>query len=206
MAVVDHRLERAVGEVVDLVRSDATPLVFQAGKYALASRKVDVAPLLSSQNGQKSAFSEDYLGYLLWRAYFQFHTMARKQAAIAAYSDLEFLVLVTLFHGSERSARDLSAAMSNEGSVQDTSSAIDNLVAQGLVKSLGTNSRQKFSLTEGGREKTLSILAAAKSTESEFLNKLGMWEGVALKNLLKQFITETDPGLPHLWETSANAD
>ena len=96
--------------------------------------------------------------------------------------------------------------MSYEGSVQDTSSAIDNLVAQGLVKSLGTNSRQKFSLTGSGRKKTLSILAAAKSTESEFLNKLGMWESVAFKNLLQQFIRETDPGLPHLWETSANAD
>lgn len=191
-----------VGEVIDLVRSDATPLVFQAGKYALASRKVDETPLLSSQNDQNSAFSEDYLGYLLWRAYFQFHTMARKQEAIAAYSDLEFLILVTLFHSSERSGDDLSNAMSYDGSVQDTGSAIDNLVTQGLVKSLGTSSRQKFSLTEDGRKKTLNILAAAKSTESEFLNKLGMWESVALKNLLKQFITETDPGLPHLWENT----
>lgn len=194
-----------VGEVIDLVRSDATPLVFQAGKYALASRKVDEAPLLSSQNDQNSAFSEDYLGYLLWRAYFQFHAMARKQTAIAAYTDIEFLILVTLFHSSERSSQDLSSAMSYEGSVQDTSGAINKLVALGLVESLGTSSRQKYSLTERGREKTLGILAAAKSTESEFLNKLGLWESVALKNLLKQFITETDPGLPHLWETSANA-
>lgn len=195
-----------VGEVIDLEHSNATPLVFQAGKYALASRKVDETPLLSSENDQNSAFSEDYLGYLLWRAYFQFHTMARKQASIAAYSDLEFLVLVTLFHSSERSGDDLTAAMSYEGSVQDTASAIENLVAQELVQPLGTKSRLKFSLTEQGREKTLGILAAAKSTESEFLNKLGMWESVALKNLLKQFITETDPGLPHLWETAANSD
>lgn len=195
-----------VGEVLDLERSEATPLVFQAGKYALASRKVDETPLLNHQKDKNTAFSEDYLGYLLWRAYFQFHTMARKQVPIAAFSDLEFLILVTLFHSSERSANDLNTAMSYEGSVQDTSSAIANLVDQGLVNPLGTKSRLKYSLTERGRDKTLSILAAAKSTESEFLNKLGMWESVALKNLLKQFITETDPGLPHLWETSANAN
>ncbi len=195
-----------VGEVVDLTRSEATPLVFQAGKYALASRKVDEAPLLSTPTDKNSAFSEDYLGYLLWRAYFQFHTMARKQQSIAAYSDLEFLILVTLFHSKERSVNDLNAAMSYEGSIQDTSSAIENLVNQGLVSPLGPKAKLKYSLTELGREKALNILTAAKSTESEFLNKLGMWESVALKNLLKQFITETDPGLPHLWETSANAD
>ena len=193
-----------VGEVVDLERSDATPLAFQAGKYALASRKVDETPLLSSQGGEQAAFSEDFLGYLLWRAYFQFHSMAREQDAIAAYSDLEFLILVTLFHSSDRSLRDLSNAMSYDGSIEDSENSMNMLATQGLVQALGPTARQTFSLTEKGREHTLKILAAAKSTESEFLNKLGMWESVALKNLLRQFIVETDPGLPHLWETAAS--
>lgn len=193
-----------VGEVVDLEHSDATPLVFQAGKYALASRKVDDTPLISSQSGESSAFSEDFLGYLLWRAYFQFHTMARRQEAIAAHTDLEFLVLVTLFHSSARSLQDLSTAMSYDGSIQDMGSALDKLSRLGLVQTLGTQAQRKYSLTDDGRKHTLDILAAAKSTESEFLNKLGMWESVALKNLLRQFITETDPGLPHLWESAAS--
>ena len=192
-----------VGEVMDLERSDATPLVFQAGKYALASRKVDETPLLSTQSGENTSFSEDYLGYLLWRAYFQFHRMARRQEFISEHSDLEFLVLVALFHSSARSIQDLGAATSHDGEIADMGETISSLIGRGLVQTHDAGTVDTFSLTEQGRQQTLGILTAAKSLESEFLNKLGLWEGVALKNLLKQFIVDTDPGLPHLWEISA---
>jgi 3-hydroxy-9,10-secoandrosta-1,3,5(10)-triene-9,17-dione monooxygenase reductase component len=56
-----------VGEVVDLVNNPVPPLVFQAGKYALASRKVDETPLIPSVGTE---FTGDFLGYLLWRADF----------------------------------------------------------------------------------------------------------------------------------------
>ena len=38
----------------------------------------------------------------------------------------------------------------------------------------------------------------SKSIESECLGQLVDWESVLLKNLLKQFILLTNPGLPHL--------
>lgn len=191
-----------VGEVLEFDRSDSAPLVFQAGKYALASRKADEKPLLPSQSGDQSEFNEDYLGYLLWRAYFQFHKMTRIQAPIAEHSDTEFLILVTLFHSAGKSSADLTTAMSYDGEHGDINQAINKLRVLELIQARPGNPGL-YELTHSGRQKTLSILAAAKSTEAEFLDKLGSWESVALKNLLKQFILETDPGLPHLWESQA---
>jgi 3-hydroxy-9,10-secoandrosta-1,3,5(10)-triene-9,17-dione monooxygenase reductase component len=195
-----------VGEVVNFDRSEAAPLVFQAGKYALASRKTDETPLLSTQSGENASFSEDFLGYLLWRAYFQFHKVARRQPAIARHDDLEFLILVSLFHGGDRRLEDLAAAMSYDSGEDAITRAIAALSDSGLVRLTGRDGQQSCTLTAQGQEETLLILAAAKSTEADFLEKLGLWESVALKNLLKQFIVETDPGLPHLWEARTGTE
>jgi len=40
----------------------------------------------------------------------------------------------------------------------------------------------------------------SKAMESTFLDRLGYWNSGAFKNLLKEFIVETDIGLPHPWE------
>ena len=189
-----------VGEVVDLEQSDAPPLVFQAGNYALASRKGDETPLLSSSDNAEFDFNDDYLGYLLWRAYFQFHRMTRKQEVIAEHTDPEFLTLVSLFHSSSSSMEDLSHAMSYDGDIEAVQETIQSLAVRELVEVAGSD---RYVLTEKGREVSLNILSAAKATETEFLNKIGSWESMALKNLLRQFIVETNPGLPHLWESQS---
>ena len=187
-----------VGEVVDLVTNPVPPLVFQAGKYALASRKTDEKPLQPVDN---SAFTEDFLGYLLWRAYFQFHTELRKLPIIADFTDPEFLLLSTLFHSNWRSADGLFKSMSHDRNRGEASRALESLVDKKLVeKRVSSEGKELFGINEAGRDTALSLLTAAKSTESAFLTKLGDWESVALKNLLKGFIVETNPGLPHPWE------
>lgn len=187
-----------VGEVIDLVNSDAPPLVFQAGKYALASRKTDEKPLVASATAE---FTEDFLGYLLWRAYFQFQAELRKQETIAGYSHNEFLLLVTLFHKNWRYADALCKGLFHDGGEAEPALALASLQDKGMVeRRTGENGKDICGLTEAGRDKALAMLGAAKSTESTFLEKLGDWESVALKNLLKGFIVETDPGLPHPWE------
>lgn len=188
-----------VGQVVDLLNNEVPPLVFQAGKYALASRKADEAPLMSKAS---SEFSEDFLGYLLWRAHFQFHTELRKQAQISNFSDMEFLLLATLFHSNWRSAEVLFKTVAHDKSREEAQQALESLIRQGLVEQQcrDGDGMVQFGLNEAGKSKTLCALAEAKVTESTFLNKLGDWESVALKNLLKNFIVETDPGLPHPWD------
>lgn len=187
-----------VGEVVDLVINPVPPLVFQAGKYALASRKTDETPLQPVDN---SAFTEDFLGYLLWRAHFQFHTELRKQPPISEFSDQQFLLLSTLFHNNWRSAEGLFKSMFHDRNREEASAALTSLVDRNLVeKKVASDGKELFGINAAGRETALSLLAAAKATESAFLTKLGDWESVALKNLLKGFIVETNPGLPHPWE------
>ncbi len=199
----DHTI--FVGEVMDLVSSGVPPLVFQAGKYALASRKADETPLISSS--ASAEFSEDFLGYLLWRAYFQFQCELRKQIPISEFSDPEFMVLNTLFHNNWRSADALGRAMFHENAGEEAVRALTSLQQRGLVeRKIDEDGKERFGVNDAGREQALRLLTAAKSTESEFLEKLGDWESLALKNLLKGFIVETDPGLPHPWERGESED
>lgn len=189
-----------VGEVVDLVSSDVTPLVFQAGKYALAARKTNSAPFVASA-AAGSEFRDDFLGYLLWRAYFQFAAELRKEAAIRDFSDSEFLLMVTLAHNNWRSPDSLARATFHDGSAADVAKALAGLEERGLLeRSAGEDASDLVGLNQTGMERALAALAAAKATEATFLDKLGLWDGAALKNLLQGFIIGTDPGLPHPWE------
>tara|TARA_R110000787_G_scaffold49114_4_gene118016 strand:- start:497 stop:1480 length:984 start_codon:yes stop_codon:yes gene_type:complete len=188
-----------VGEVVELATSEAPPLVFQAGKYSLAARKADETPLIPTGN---SEFTEDFLGYLLWRAHFQFHAELRKQESLGEFSDQEFLLLNTLFYNNWRTVEGLCKGTFHEYNRDHAEGAISTLLNKGLIdQRVGKDGRELYGVNEVGKEKALGLLAAAKSTEAVFLQKLGLWEGVTLKNLLKGFIEETNPGLPHPWES-----
>lgn len=188
-----------VGEVVDLVSSNVTPLVFQAGKYALAARKSNSEPLVASAV-VGSEFNEDFLGYLLWRARFQFAAELKKDPAIRAFSDDAFLIMVTLAHNNWRSAASLAQTMFIDEDVADTTRALAELEDMGLLeRRTAMNGDALVGLNETGIERALAALAAAKATEAAFMEKLGLWDGTALKNMLRGFIDATDPGLPHPW-------
>ena len=45
----------------------------------------------------------------------------------------------------------------------------------------------------------------AKSVEADLVDRMGELESAALRNLLKQAILATDPGLPKLWQAPASA-
>lgn len=188
-----------VGEVVDLVSSDDTPLVFQAGKYALAARKASGEPLVASAL-VGSEFNEDFLGYLLWRARFQFAAELKKDAAIRVFTDNAFLLLVTLAHNNWRSADSLAQTMFIDGDSADTARALAELETMGLLeRRVAGNGDALVGLNDAGMERALAALAAAKTTEAEFIDKLGLWDSTALKNLLRGFIDATGSGVPHPW-------
>ena len=52
-----------------------------------------------------------------------------------------------------------------------------------------------------GSDAILHVLAAAKAVEADLVNRMGEMESAALRNLLKQAILATDPGLPKLWQS-----
>ncbi|MFL9965592.1 hypothetical protein PQR02_32085 [Paraburkholderia sediminicola] len=74
------------------------------------------------------------------------------------------------------------------------------LVERGLLRISEEGTSAKWELTDQGRNTTLHIIAAAKAIEDGIIGKIGYLETVALKNLLKQLISETDPGLAHPWD------
>ena len=60
-------------------------------------------------------------------------------------------------------------------------------------------------MTAAGTDAILHVLAAAKSVEADLVERMGEMESAALRNLLKQAILATDPGLPKLWQAPASA-
>ncbi|MDB5979169.1 MAG: hypothetical protein JWQ69_184 [Pseudomonas sp.] len=189
-----------VGEVVDFDHQNIAPLVFQAGKYALTTQKSSTVSFTPASNDPDSSFSENFLGYLLARSHFQFYSQVRKFALGYGLSDTEYFLLSALSIKDGRSQETLNRMFSYTGF--DASSA----VLQHLCEKAFIHARDElYYLTETGRTATLHIIAAAKSIETDVLGKFGYWETVSLKNLLKQLIMQTDPGLAHPWEDRPDA-
>ena len=184
-----------VGEVVAFDRSGLPPLVFQAGKYAVATRK---AGTLSNGDKLDASWSEDHLPYLLGRAYFQVYFRIREQVRADGLSDDEYFILSTLAVRDGRTQAEIEAGLSYAG-CDCSFPVLADLRQRGLLLPADGDGDLRWFLSDEGRRRTLHLIAAAKATESEVLATLGEWDAVALKNLLKQLVLSTDPGLPDLW-------
>lgn len=187
-----------VGQIVAFDRSDRAPLVFHGGKYAVATRKTPPLTLASREGAPiDTRFGEEFLGYLLWRASQQFHLRMQPTLTARELTQEELFVLMPLFHKDGRSADAFCSTLADLG-LGAATSAIDRLADRGLIR-VETETRRLF-LTERGRDEILQVFAMTKAIESECLGQLGDWDSVSLKNLLKQFIVLTNPGLPHPWD------
>ena len=184
-----------VGEVLDLVTSDDMPLAYHGGKYALPARKT----LRNLVEGSTSPeFSEDFLGYLLWRAWFHFSSALQKNSIIADLSQEEFLILMTLFYSGGRSSDALAFKSEMYDKDHDAASrAVAALAAKGLlVAEVNEGGQERYALNDEGKALALRAGAAGLSVESDFLDRIGQREGLALKDLLKHFILETGGDFP----------
>ena len=186
-----------VGKVLDYRRSDNPPLVFQAGKYAVATRKSEN---LSKQTDSHSPWSEDHMGYLLGRAYFQFYERIRQRVAQHGLTDTEYFVLTSLMARDGRTLRavnDIFAYTGNEASDY----VFTALQSRDLIRidDASGDEPKRVYLTDKGRDVTMELIAVTKAIESHALSEFGHWDAVSLRNLLKQFIHATDLGLPDPW-------
>ena len=187
-----------VGEVIEFDRNDVAPLVFHGGKYAVAARKTD-----SSYAGHEavrdpqSSFGEDFLAYLLTRAHYQTYAPLHALLQQHGLSDSEWFVLSSLTAKNGRSLAELNAMYAITG-MELGPDVLVRLGERDLLRAAARDT-EPLDLTDTGRDVALRILAAAKSMESDLLARLGHHEAVALKNLLRQLIQATDPGLPDMW-------
>lgn len=187
-----------VGEVKGFERSERAPLVFHAGRYALATRKDPSLPQARSAR-LAGSFGEDFLGYLLGRAHFQFYRQFRVHVQAQGLSDAQWFVVSTLTVKDGISEQEIDAAI--EYSLGGPcGSALEALRIAGWVcDEPGPEGGTVHRLTHEGRRRALYLVAAAKALEADVLSAVGYDNGALLKTLLRSYITSTDPGLPDLW-------
>lgn len=187
-----------VGEVLAVDHTEHAPLVFHAGAYAVATRKVYDSPAGSdSAAAETESFGEDFLDYLLPRAHYQIYGRIREHHEKQGLSDADYFVLSTLIATDGRRRSEIDRMFSLTGH-HVTAQTIAGLAARGLVRE---EADERLLLTEAGRRTGLTVLAAAKDIESEVLSKFTFWEAVSLKALLKRLVQITDSGsFPPMWK------
>lgn len=186
-----------VGEVIHYDASPRPPLLYVTGDYALAARKAAPVATDAQADLRDAAYSESLIGYLLGRAHFQFLHALRRPLAEHGLSHADFFVLSLLSVQQPLGAEEIAAHLAYTG-IDIGSVALDALVTRGLLH--GTPSALR--LSPAGNDAILHVLAAAKAIDADVVDRLGELEAASLRNLLRQAIAATDPGLPTLWRAA----
>ena len=93
-----------VGEVVAFDTFGRAPLVFHGGNYGLLMKKAE------DDEDASSSFGDEWLGFLLGRAYFQMLMPLRAEVERQGLDDVHYNILSALSAGEGRSVAELSLA------------------------------------------------------------------------------------------------
>ncbi len=187
-----------VGEVLAFDHTDKSPLAFQSGQYALATRMPREKLRLASPPPPECGYSEDLLGYLLGRAHYQMLNALRRLTGSQQLDEHAFFVLSVLCIRDRLSIQELNEFVSYTGHVV-TPATMHFLEQQGLIALEAIAGDTIHVLTAAGREASLQEIALAKAVEQDLVDRLGAGDAQTLKLLLKRVIADTDCGLPDLW-------
>ena len=188
-----------VGEVINYDSSALPPLLYVTGNYALASRKAAAISTEPQANVEGALYSENLLGYLLGRAHYQFVNGFRRSLEQRSLSDADFFVLSLLSVRQPLSSDEVAAHIAYTG-INVNESTLRSLVERGLLQT-EPGTPTGFRLSPAGSNAILHVMAAAKAVEADLVDRMGELESASLRNLLKQAILATDPGLPKLWQS-----
>jgi 3-hydroxy-9,10-secoandrosta-1,3,5(10)-triene-9,17-dione monooxygenase reductase component len=184
-----------VGEVIEYDRSERAPLVFVTGGYALATKLSGNISTAPDADVASAPYSENLLGYLLGRAHHQFMAGFRKTLDERALGDADFYVLSLLAVRAPLAGPEIAAHMAYTG-IDVGTVLLRSLCARGLLQA---DEAGRHELSAAGRDAILHVMAAAKASEAELVDRLGELETASLRNGLKALIAASDPGLPKLW-------
>ncbi|MGH8461252.1 MAG: flavin reductase [Stenotrophobium sp.] len=194
-----------VGRVLGFDHNPVAPLVFHGGSYAVATRKTNSVTASRSESRHPAAgWSEDNLAYLLGRAYFQLYGRIHKLVRLSGLSDLQYFTLATLILRDRQTLAGINQVFAYSG-MQVTPDVVHALAEHGWLYSDGSGDNARHMLTDQGRQLTLRMIAAAEAVEADVLGEFGEFEALSLRNLLRSFIRQTDPGLPDLWSDAQSA-
>lgn len=179
-----------VGEVVAFDSFGRAPLVFHGGNYGmLMKRKAE------DVDDANSSFGDEWLGFLLGRAYYQMLMPLRAEVERQGLDDVHYNILSALSAGEGRSVTELSRLVDFTGHrVGDEHFA--TLAARKLIF---VDGGERVRFTEAGRRYAIELMAAGKAAEADAAGELDFNEARLLKLLLKRVIRATGQGLPDHW-------
>lgn len=189
-----------VGEVLAFDSSPGPPLLYHAGRYALAVEKAlaEPAPDDAWSAELDGSFGRDFLVYLLGRARHQLHRGVGPDLEKHALSEEEWFILSLLGATDDRSIAELERLLWLTG-FQVTYERVARLAGMGLVDLRGGHDPgARARLSERGRSVVIELVAAAKAGEAHAMRNLGPGETQLLKDILRRLIRDTDPGAPPL--------
>jgi 3-hydroxy-9,10-secoandrosta-1,3,5(10)-triene-9,17-dione monooxygenase reductase component len=190
-----------VGAVESFEHFDQPPLVFHAGRYAVAVEKPPRAAAAPADNDPDSSFSHDFLIYLLGRAHFQLFLELRRDLARHGLNEEQWFVLTILAMSDDRTLSELDRLLWYTGK-RVTYELLASLTAAGFaLLHGGYDPHARVQLTESGKRIVLELVAVAKAAESDAERNLGYGEIQLLKRALRSIIRDTDPGSPPLLPT-----
>ncbi|WP_422421665.1 flavin reductase [Pseudomonas sp. GZD-222] len=176
-----------VGEVLAFDRFDKAPLVFHSGGY----RRLLPA---AAQGQQGVSYGENWLGFLLGRAYYQLQLPIRQQLRAMGMQDHDFELLGILSFSEGRTLDELFQLFEFTGKV-----LAEEQLAQWLQKQLLKLEDNRVLFTAKGRQLAIQWLAYAKAAEMAALETLSFDEAQQLKLLLGRVIQHTGAELPAHW-------
>lgn len=180
-----------VGEVLEFDRFDSSPLVFHGGGY----RRL-LEPAIAMDHG---VYGDNWLGFLLGRAYYQMQLPIRQQLSAMGMSDLDFELLAMLSFGEGKTLDELRRLFEFVGK-DLTRQHLDAWVQKGLLTVEATNdATARIYFTDSGRQLTVEWLAFAKAAEMTALESLDYEEAQQLKLLIGRVIQQTGETLPQHW-------
>jgi 3-hydroxy-9,10-secoandrosta-1,3,5(10)-triene-9,17-dione monooxygenase reductase component len=190
-----------VGEVMNFEHWNREPLVFKRGRFGLAVNKTQVSLRPNSADTPDGAFAEDFLMYLLGRAYFQLLDRIRPEFIKRQLSESEYMVLSLLGVRDGRTLAELDSLLAYSGT-RVTSQIADRLVTVGYVAlDDDASSAARLLLTQSGRRVLVELLAIAEAASTDAEKGLDPSESHLLRQLLISVVDASNPGIPHPWES-----
>lgn len=182
-----------VGEVVAYERRDEAPLLFHGGRYA-EHRPRPPAGQADTVDLESGEFTDDFLFYLIARAYFQTSRPARGKMEQLGLDQQQHAVLVTLSMRKSATAAEIGRLLEHSDHAPRPET-LAKMIATGLL----IDSDGAVALSGQGRAKLIEVLAVSQAFEADIADQMSRGELAEVRRLLRRIIDLTGSGVPIAW-------
>ncbi len=181
-----------VGEVLAFDSTGHAPLVFHGGRYGR------LQPPPAELATRHAAGDDDFLGFMLRRAYAQLMMPLLADVQRRGLNDLHRSILTVLSMGDGRSVAEVSRLVELGGHLA-SEEHFQDLATQGLITIGPGEDGGMVCFTESGRRCASDHMVAKRAAEGDATRGFSRDEVQLLKNLLQRVIGNTGAGVPDFW-------